>query len=220
MKTAFLLLALLVPAWAQETPPPSLRGTVTDPSGAAVPGAVVQLRGPGPKLGNAQRAKTGSAGEYSFPSLAPGRYQVRVNAKGFAVTERADLAITRPTAFDAQLVIGSKAQVIHVEDRLRGVSAEADANGSAIVMRERQIAALSDDPDELALQLQALAGPAPGPGGGQIFIDGFTGGNLPPKSSIREIRINSNPFSPEYDRPGFGRIEIFTKPGADLLRGE
>ena len=122
--------------------------------------------------------------------------------------------------FDAQLVIGTKAQVINVEDQLRGVSAEADANGSAIVMRERQIAALSDDPDELALQLQALAGPAPGPGGGQIFIDGFTGGNLPPKSSIREVRINSNPFSPEYDRPGFARVEIFTKPGSDMLHGQ
>ena len=119
-----------------------------------------------------------------------------------------------------RLVIGTRAQVINVEDQLRGVSTEPDANGSAIVMRERQIAALSDDPDELALQLQALAGPAPGPGGGQIFIDGFTGGNLPPKSSIREIRINANPFSPEYDRPGFSRVEIFTKPGTDALHGQ
>ncbi|MDQ6676011.1 MAG: TonB-dependent receptor, partial [Acidobacteriota bacterium] len=44
-------------------------------------------------------------------------------------------------------------------------------------------------------------------------------GNLPPKSSIREIRINQNPFSAEYDRLGFGRIEILTKPGTDRLRG-
>jgi len=87
-------------------------------------------------------------------------------------------------------------------------------------MRRRQLASLSDDPDELALQLQALAGPAPGPNGGQIFIDGFTGGNLPPKAAIREVRINSNPFSPEYDRPGFARVEIFTKPGTDSLRGQ
>ena len=65
-----------------------------------------------------------------------------------------------------------------------------------------------------------MAGPGAGPNGGQIYIDGFTGGNLPPKSSIREVRINSNPFSPEYDRPGFGRIEIFTKPGTDKIRGQ
>jgi hypothetical protein len=85
---------------------------------------------------------------------------------------------------------------------------------------QRQIGDLSDDPDELALQLQALAGPAPGPNGGEVFIDGFTGGSLPPKSSIREVRINQNPFSPEYDRPGFGRIEIFTKAGSDSFHGQ
>src|SRR3982751_175584 len=42
---------------------------------------------------------------------------------------------------------------------------------------------------------------------------------LPSKGSIREVRINSNPFSPEYERPGFGRIEIFTKPGMDSVHG-
>ena len=36
-----------------------------------------------------------------------------------------------------------------------------------------------------------------------------------PKSSIREIRINSNPFASEFDRPGFGRIQILTRPGTD-----
>jgi hypothetical protein len=201
------------PAGAQEA---SLRGTVTDPSSAVVSGATVQLRG----AGREHRTKTDQTGQYAFPSLAAGQYQLRIVAKGFATAQKTGLAIERPTVFDARLVIGTSAQVINVEDQLRGVSTEPDANASAIVMRERQIAALSDDPDELALQLQALAGPAPGPGGGQIFIDGFTGGNLPPKSSIREIRINANPFSPEYDRAGFSRVEIFTKPGSDALHGQ
>jgi hypothetical protein len=67
--------------------------------------------------------------------------------------------------------------------------------------------------------LQTLAGPAAGPNGGSLFIDGFSGGELPPKNAIREIRINQNPFSPEYDKLGFGRIEIFTKPGTDKFRG-
>ena len=216
MKSTLVILALLVHAWAQEVPIASLSGTVTDPSGATVPGAIVQLRG----AGREQRARTGNAGQYRFPSLAPGKYRVRILAKNFAVAQKSDLPIERPTFFDVQLTIGTQAQVIDVEDELRRVSAEAGANGSAIVMGERQIGELSDDPDELALQLQALAGPAPGPGGGQLFIDGFTGGNLPPKSSIREIRINANPFSPEYDRPGFARVEVFTKPGSDALHGQ
>src|SRR5947207_2427579 len=64
-----------------------------------------------------------------------------------------------------------------------------------------------------------LAGPSAGPSGGSIFVDGFSGGQLPPKQSIREIRINQNPFSPEYDKLGYGKIEIFTKPGSDKYRG-
>ncbi len=48
-----------------------------------------------------------------------------------------------------------------------------------------------------------------------MFIDGFSGGQMPPKSSIREIRINSNPFAAEFDRPGFGRIQILTRPGTN-----
>lgn len=218
MNRPSVLLALtlsIVVAAAQEPSVASLRGAVTDPSGAVVPGAIVQLRGPGGE----RRAKTDIAGQYSFLSLKPGKYQIRVTAKDFSIAEKKDFAIDQAKVFDLQLVIHSRTQTINVEDDLGRVRADPDSNGSAVIMRERQIAALSDDPDELALQLQALAGPAPGPDGGQFYVDGFAGGSLPPKSSIREVRINSNPFSPEYDRPGFGRIDIFTKPGSDFLHG-
>ena len=87
------------------------------------------------------------------------------------------------------------------------------------MLKGDDLAALPDDPDDLADALQALAGPAAGPNGGQIFVDGFSGGNLPPKESIREIRVNQNPFSAEFDRLGFGRVEILTKPGTDHYRG-
>src|SRR5687767_9304670 len=100
-----------------------------------------------------------------------------------------------------------------------GVSTDPSNNAGATILKEQELEALPDDPDELEAALQALAGPAAGPNGGQIYIDGFTGGQLPPKESIREIRINSNPFSAEYDRLGFGRIEILTKPGSDKFRG-
>ena len=157
---------------------------------------------------------------YSFPALQPGKYQVRVATKGFAVTEKRDLEVTAPTVFDVQLQIQTEAQVLNVEADANTVSADPDANGGAIVLGQKELAALSDDPDELSQQLQAMAGPGAGPNGAQIYIDGFTGGNLPSKSSIREIRINSNPYSPVYDRPGFGRIEILTKPGMDSLHGQ
>jgi hypothetical protein len=47
-----------------------------------------------------------------------------------------------------------------------------------------------------------------------------TAGQLPPKSAIREIRLNQNPYGAQYDKLGFGRIEIFTKPGTDKFHGQ
>ena len=96
----------------------------------------------------------------------------------------------------------------------------ASSTASSLIIKGKDLEALSDDPDELQSELQALAGPSAGPDGGQIYIDGFTGGQLPPKSSIREIRVNQNPFSAQYDKLGYGRIEIFTKPGSDKYRGQ
>ncbi len=98
------------------------------------------------------------------------------------------------------------------------VSTEATANANQTVIAGKDLDALPDDPDELAAALQALAGPSVGPNGGQIFIDGFTGGNMPSKDSIREIRINQNPFAAENDQPS-GRIDILTRPGTDKFRG-
>ena len=209
-RLVFPILLCASAAWAQS----SLHGTVTDPSGAAVPNAAVELDGTAGK-----RTRTDGSGEYSFPRLAPGRYGVKVTAKGFAVA-RGNVTMDGAAVFDVRLAIQSTPQTINVEGRRGRVGTEPESNGSAVVMGEQQIAALSDDPDELALELQALAGPAPGPDGGQVYIDGFTGGMLPPKSAIREIRINSNPFAPEYDRPGFARVDIFTKAGSESMRGQ
>ncbi len=210
-----LLLCLAILGLAQAPPAPSLHGVVSDPSGAVVPGAVVQLRG----AGGEQRQTTNVAGEYNFPTVRSGKYLLRVIAKGFTVSQKQDFEIAAPIALDVALTIQAEAQVLNVEDETNKVSADPASNGGALVLKEAALDALSDDPDELSQQLQAMAGPGAGPSGGSIYIDGFTGGNLPPKSSIREIRINSNPFSPEYDRPGFGRIEILTKPGTDSIHG-
>ncbi len=111
-------------------------------------------------------------------------------------------------------------QSVTVTDDSSMVSTEAEANANSIVLKDKDLDALSDDPDELASELDALAGPSAGPNGGQIYIDGFSGGQLPPKSAIREIRINQNPYSAEFDRLGYGRIEILTKPGTDKLHGQ
>ncbi|MEO8028654.1 MAG: carboxypeptidase regulatory-like domain-containing protein [Bryobacteraceae bacterium] len=197
-----------------QSAPLSVKGTVIDPSGAAVPDAQVFLRGPRGE----QRTRSGKLGEYTLTVPQPGKYTLRVLAKGFSLYQQA-VDISAASSLDVQLSITADAQVVDVTDEIKAVTTDPASNSSALVLKEKDLEALSDDPDELQAQLQALAGPGAGPNGGQVYIDGFTGGQLPPKSSIREIRVNSNPFSPEYERPGFGRIEIFTKPGTDQFHG-
>ncbi|HZQ42088.1 MAG TPA: carboxypeptidase regulatory-like domain-containing protein [Acidobacteriaceae bacterium] len=203
------------PTPAQETA--TIRGIVADPSGAVIPGATVSLV----SHNRVQRTKSGPEGRFSFSSLAPGTYSVTVAAKGFAPFTTPDVVLAAGAAKDLKvsLAIAVEQEHVTVDDHSESVGLSPDQNSSAMVIKGSDLDALSDDPDELQNELQALAGPAAGPSGGQIYIDGFEGGQIPPKSSILEIRVNQNPFSAEFDRIGYGRIEIITKPGTQKLKG-
>ena len=212
-----LLLAFLTWAASAQQTTGTVKGVLTDDSGAVIPAATVTLTG----HGAAKTVQSQGDGSYSFAGVAPGDYTVSVALTGFspftkAVTVGAGGTIQVPV----QLVVRAEKQEVTVQaEATSTVSVEPDNNATALVIRGSDLNALPDDPDDLSDALQALAGPGAGPNGGQIYIDGFSGGQLPPKESIREIRINQNPFSAEYDRLGFGRIEILTKPGTDKLRG-
>jgi hypothetical protein len=217
---AFLLAAALFVSPAMAQPGAStgtIRGTMTDNSGAVIPAASVTLTG----RGVTKSAQTQADGSYVFMGLAPGQYTVKAVLPGFAPVNK-PVNITGGGNFVLpiqMLVAGNKEEITVADENTTTLSVEPDNNATALVLRGEDLAALPDDPDDLSDALQALAGPGAGPNGGSIYIDGFSGGQLPPKESIREIRINQNPFSAEYDRLGFGRIEILTKPGSDKVRG-
>jgi hypothetical protein len=197
----------------------TLRGQVLDEFGGAIIGAnVVAVDAKGIE----KTVTTNDGGMYVINGLAPGKYTLRVTAPGFAVSETANVDVTpgRSQALNVTLKVTIEQTKVTVSSDIQGLSTEAENNAGAVVLKGADLDALPEDPDDLAAALQALAGPSAGPNGGQIFIDGFTGGRLPPLASIREIRINANPFSAEYDRLGMGRIEILTKPGSDRFRGQ
>jgi hypothetical protein len=194
----------------------NLRGLISDEFGASIVGATVTVTD---AAGAQKTATTNADGNYSFTGLAPGKYKIHATAPGFATSEDAevDVSAARRDPINLSLKIAAiESQVkINAEAPL---STDSSNNANQTVISGRDLDALPDDPTELAAALQALAGPSIGPNGGQIFIDGFSGGNMPPKESIREIRINQNPFSAENDQPS-ARIEILTRPGSDKLRG-
>lgn len=192
---------------------------MTDPSGAVVTNATVAAQTTG---GQTHSATTNRSGGYEIGNLPPGKYNVTANAKGFAVFVQngVDVATGQAASFNIALDINVQQEKVNVEAEGPQLDTNPANNASAVVLSGKDLEALPDDPDELQSDLEALAGPSAGPNGGQMYIDGFTAGQLPPKSSIREIRINQNPFSAEYDKLGYGRIEIFTKPGTDKLHGQ
>jgi len=98
------------------------------------------------------------------------------------------------------------------------MSTSEDANKNGLDLKGDMLATLSDDDATFQQQLLALAGDD-GSHPPQIYVDGFSGGKFPPKSAVREVKINQNPFSAEYDSMGLGRIEIFTKPGTGSIHG-
>jgi hypothetical protein len=215
---ALSIILIAVAAFAQAGPSGTLRGRVVDQFGGAIVGATVTVID---ATGAEKTATTNDEGLYVVNGLAPGTYTVRALAAGFALYENAavQVAVGQREAFDITLEVTIEQAEVTVSGE-PPVSTDPENNAGALVLRGADLEALPEDPDELTDALQALAGPSAGPNGGQIFVDGFTGGRLPPRESIREIRINSNPFSAEYDRLGFGRIEILTKPGTDKFRGQ
>ena len=206
-------------AGAEEDPSTAaLTGRVTDATGAVIAGASVRAAGPR----GAKEGTTDSGGVYTLVGLTPGRYAVSVTKDGFApyANPSVRLPAGRTISLEVPLAVAPVSETVTVKETAPALALEPDNNAGAIIIKGQDLDALPDDPDDMVEALQALAGPAAGPNGGQIFVDGFTGGRIPPKASIREIRINANPFSAEYDRLGFGRIEIFTKAGTDQLRAE
>ncbi|HYX27828.1 MAG TPA: carboxypeptidase regulatory-like domain-containing protein [Pyrinomonadaceae bacterium] len=195
----------------------SLRGQVTDQLSAVVVGATVTITDANGKKTSIQ---TDSNGGYRFDNLRSGAYNVSIQQKGFAPQTVSGLQISPGVnTHDFQLSVTIEEQRVTVDD-IRGVSTDPNSNKTARVLSGSDLNSLSDDPNELAAQLDALAGPAAGPNGTQVFVDGFTAANgLPDKQTIQQIVINQNPFSAEFERIGFGTIQVFTKPGTGKFHG-
>lgn len=212
---ALVLLSEAISASGQDA---TLQGQVTDESGAVIPGAVVTTNGPS---GFIKTTTAGNDGRYLFIGLRPGNYSVKASAPGLFLPSPIQLSINSGVqVLNLQLKVEASRQEVTVQENTGpAVSTDPSNNATALTIKSEDLQALADDPEDLAADLQALAGPSTGPGDGAIFIDGFSGGQLPSKDSIREIRINQNPFAPEYEKPGLGRIEIFTRPGMDKFKG-
>lgn len=212
IKGLMLILSFLVPAQRSA----QIYGVLTDSSGAVIPSAMVVLAGGG---GN-RSVRTAADGSYLFSGLSSGAYTLKVNFPGLEAFERrVSVEAGKPTAVAIQLRPEPLTQSVTVTDRETELSLDSQESVAAVVVKDADLQALPDNPDDLRDMLQALAGSMGGAfGGAQILVDGFSGGQLPPKSAIKEIKINPERFSADRDNWWSG-IEIVTKPGASRFHG-
>jgi hypothetical protein len=213
-----MILGLLTVTVLSQQQTGSLRGQVIDENSAVIIGATVMVTD---AAGGQHNVNTDEKGQYILKGLQPGTYTVQAMGAGFAPsTNEVQLVAGAGATLDIKLGVKLQDEMVAVDGSGSGLNTDPENNASAVVLREADLNAFSDDPDQLAADLAAMAGGTDGPNGARFYVDGFSGTKLPPKTSIREVRINANPFSAEQDFLGFRRVDILTKPGTDKFRGQ
>src|SRR5687767_8703399 len=203
----FILLAIIFfsEVYAQ-TNPGVIQGEVVDQNGGLIPQAMVYL------TINHQTLTfvTDETGRFIFKNLSAGSYSLKVGTQGFGEYEEAFLFedLKKPKRFTITLFPIIR-ETVEIDNSFLS-TLDSERMAGTQVLTAREIDLLSDDPDRLNEELQNLAATGGGvPGQATVTVDGFQAGkNLPPKSSIRSIRVNPNNYSAEYETPAFqgGRI--------------
>ena len=204
-------------AAAQQTELATLKVVVKDPSGAVIPGAMVQLKGAEERTAAITRADLPSDGQgvAVADGLRPGRYAIEVAFPGFETLAVPDVRVRAgENKRDAVLKIQKLEDSVSVGRDKATVASDPNNDRFNTVLSRDQINALPDDPDEMERVLKEMAGP-----GATIRVDGFRGGKLPPKSQIRSIRFQRDAYAAENHMAGMVFVDIVTQPGLGPLRG-
>src|SRR5215510_8144490 len=223
----------------------SINGMVTDQAGAALANASVTLTAGA--TGQTRSTTTNNQGEFTFPSLPPGQYKIRITADGFtsrAIT--AQLAVSQALRADSKLSVGSTTETVNVSAGGDGVAIETQNAQLSNVVNQRQVTELpliTRNPyDLIALSAGATDGPDRGSGSqrgagfavnGQrsqsanFVLDGgenndtFSAapGQNVPLDSIQEFRVQSNNYTAEFGRGAGFVANVVTKSGSNQFHG-
>lgn len=184
---------------------------VSDALGGVLPGATATLVGPDP-IAEAREAVADSTGRAVFSGLPPGRYSLRVALGGFETASLDDVVVRAGAA-------SRHAVELRIQGYEEAVTVTQDPTGRRLAdnfsetLSAEEIDQLPDDPEEAAALIAELAG-----ADAEIRVNGFEGGQLPPKSQIQVIRIRQDPFSADARGAGRPRVDIITRPGSSGWR--
>src|SRR3989449_10864998 len=189
-------------------------GTVVDPSNAILYGASVTLTS---GKQDVLRTTTDAKGEFRFDFVVPGRYEVRAEYPGFkAGMVRITVRAAAPSPLRLELAIADVEETVRVDSDASQTNTNASENLDLIRLRSGDLENLPVlDGDVVGALAQLLDPASVGSGGATVVIDGLPSSDHNLRASeIQEVRINNNPYSAEYARPGRGRVEIITQTGS------
>jgi Carboxypeptidase regulatory-like domain/TonB dependent receptor len=198
----------------------SISGVVQDQAGATISGARIELSAPATTA--PQSTTTDQSGRFEFKRIASGTYRLQVSSQGFESTTL-DVAVGSQSPAPLQVVmsIASLRQETTVTSEPATISTEAVDNKDSVAVSEQTLSNLPVfDQDYVGAMSRFLDPGSVGTNGVSLVVNGMEVNNLGVSpSAIKDIKINQDPYSAEYQRPGRGRIEVTTKPGSPEYHG-
>ncbi|MBI3654622.1 MAG: TonB-dependent receptor [Acidobacteria bacterium] len=226
----------------------TLKGTVTDPTGAVVVGATVTAKSV--DRGTARTDKTNAEGLFQIPSLQPGLYQLRIEAQGFetAVVNNLQLSIGQTALYDAQLKVGAVTSIVEINTEAPVVEVERTQQANTIESRQIEnlpnigrgftayVFTLPGVSSSDAPRVQggarfnfASSGFSIGGGSGRnnlITVDGgeneYGSGQLRfaiSPEAVQEFQVNRNSFAAEFGFTSGTAVNVVTKGGGNSFHG-
>ena len=198
----------------------SISGVVQDQTGAAIVGARVELGAAGTP--GAESTTTEQSGSFEFKRIAAGTYRLQVSSQGFeSTTLDVTVGSQSPAPLQVVMAIASLRQETTVTSEPATISTEPGDNKDSVAVSEQSLSNLPVfDQDYIGAMSRFLDPAGTGTSGVSLIVNGMEVNNLGVSpSAIKDIKINQDPYSAEYQRPGRGRIEVTTKPGSPEYHG-
>src|SRR5215468_5848702 len=224
MKCVLLCLGLTLASTVVmgQTPPGlvEVSGTVTDLNGEAVPKAKVILRRKDGAKG--QSTASDAIGAFRFARVASGTYEVEVHKEAFKpAVIQLSVGARSPSSARVALSVADLREEVTISNDSGQVNINPAENLDVIKL-DRDL--LNNLPvlgnDVVGAVANLVDASSTGSGGATVLVDGLETTSKVPASMIQEVKINQNPYSAEFARPGRGRIEVITKAGMTEYHGE
>ncbi len=199
----------------------SINGVVLDPSGAAIVGAQVTLTRGG---GAIAETTTDNSGSFRFDHVTEVDYLVDVHHEGFRetkITVNAGEKSRSPVRIVMQLSVATQEVTVQADASAPLVTTDTAQNQSASTINRAALDRLPVfDQDYITTMSRFLNDNATGTNGVTLVVNGVeANGPGVTASAVQEVKINQNPYSARFSRPGRARLEITTKGGTPNYHG-